>query len=129
MIKSIDWILWPTTSFEETVAYFRDVLGLAPTGTGVPVTDPQFARYAQLTAPDRTTLEVVEPTPAARSVYRSPVVCLTVADLAQARGELERKRVEFVTPVFTAGDGWGWIYLRAPHGPVFQLQGPWPATV
>jgi hypothetical protein len=103
------------------------VLGLVPGVSGVPVTDAQFARYAQFTTPDRTTLEIVEPTPAARLRYRGPVVCLTVDDLAGARAELGRKGAEFVTPVITAGDGWGWTYLRAPGGQVFQLHGPWSA--
>jgi hypothetical protein len=127
MIEGIDWILCPTDSFGETVAFVRDVLDLAPGASGVPVTDPQFVRYAQFTLPDRTTLEIVEPTAAARPHYLGPVVCLTVDDLAGARAELARKGAEFVTPVITAGDGWGWTYLRAPGGQVFQLQGPWSA--
>lgn len=126
MIKGIDWILCPTDSFDETVAFVRDVLGLTPGASGVPVTDPHFARYAQFTVPDRITVEIVEPTAAARERFRGPVVCLTVDDLADARAELARK-AEFVTPVVTAGDGWGWTYLRAPGGQVFQLQGPWSA--
>lgn len=127
MIKSIDWVLCPTTSFDATVTYFRDVLGLAPDDAGVPVTDPHFLRYAQFTAPDRTTLEVVEPTARARLLFRGPVLCLTVDDLALARAGLERRRAEFVAPVLTAGDGWGWTYIRAPDGQVFQVQGPWSA--
>ena len=124
MIKGIDWILCPTGSFDETVAFVRDVLGLAPGASGVPVTDPQFARYAQFSVPDRTTIEIVEPTPAARPLYCGPVLCLTVDDLARARAELAGKGTRFVTPVITAGDGWGWTYLRAPGGQVFQLHGP-----
>jgi catechol 2,3-dioxygenase-like lactoylglutathione lyase family enzyme len=127
MIKGIDWILCPTDSFDETTAFVRDVLGLTPEASGVPATDRQFTRYAQFTAPDRTTLEIVEPTPAARPRYRGPVVCLTVDDLAGARAELARKGAQFVTPVITAGDGWGWTYLRALDGQVFQIHGPWSA--
>jgi len=127
VIKSIDWILCPTDSFEQTAVFFREVLGLSPVASGVPVADVQFARYAQFTAPDQTTLEVVEPTPTARPFFRGPVLCMTVADLAGARAELVAKGVEFVTPVITPGDGWGWTYLRAPGGQVFQLHGPWSA--
>lgn len=127
MIKGIDWILCPTGSFEETVAFFRDVLGLKQLASGVPVTDPQFTRYAQFSTPDRITLEVVEPTAAARPLHRGPVLCLTVDDLAGTRVHLAGKGVEFVAPVISAGDGWGWTYLRAPGGQVLQLQGPWSA--
>ncbi|HKE52905.1 MAG TPA: hypothetical protein VKE25_15480, partial [Actinomycetes bacterium] len=88
MITRIDWVLCPTDSFEQTMAFFREVLGLSPVASGVPVTDVHFARYAQFTAPDRTTLEVVEPTAAARPFFRGPVLCMTVADLAGALAEL-----------------------------------------
>jgi len=127
VIKSIDWILCPTDSFEQSVPFFRDVLGLTPVASGVPVTDLRFARYAQFTAPDRTMLEVVEPTAEARPLFGCPVLCLTVDDLARARAELVASGVEFVAPVITPGDGWGWTYLRAPGGQVFQVQGPWSA--
>jgi catechol 2,3-dioxygenase-like lactoylglutathione lyase family enzyme len=72
MIKGIDWILCPTDSFDETTAFVRDVLGLTPGASGVPATDRQFTRYAQFTAPDRTTLEIVEPTPDARPPLSRP---------------------------------------------------------
>jgi len=127
MIKGIDWILCPTANFDDTVVFFRDFLGLPLSASGVPTVDRQFARYAQFTAPDRTTLEIVEPTAAARDVFRAPVVSLTVADLAASRAQLAARRVEFVAPIFADGDGWGWTYLRAPDGQVYQIQGPYRA--
>ena len=127
MIKGIDWILCPTANFDDTVAFFRDVLGLPLSARGVPTVDHQFARYAQFTVPDRTTLEIVEPTAAARDVFQAPVVSLTVANLAASHADLAARRVEFVAPIFADGDGWGWTYLRAPDGQVYQIQGPYRA--
>ena len=126
--KGIEWIITCTTNFDETVAFFRDVMGLAVTEEGVPVTDTQFTRYGQITMPNGVVLEIVEPGEAARQLYKAPVVSITVDDLAQARRELEGRRIEFLTPIFDTRKGFGWTYFRAPDGNVYQLQGPLPGV-
>src|SRR5262249_11950543 len=123
--KGIEWIVTCTTNFDETVAFFRDVMGLAVTEEGVPVTDNQFTRYAQITMPTGGVLEVVEPGEAVRQLYQAAIVSITVEDLAQARRELEGRQIEFLTPIFDTRKGFGWTYFRAPDGNVYQIQGPY----
>ena len=123
--KGVEWICTCTTHFDETVAFFSNVMGLPVTEEGVPVTDTQFTRYAQITMPNGVVLEVVEPGEAVRQLYKALIVSITVDDLAQARRELEGRKVEFLTPVFDTGKGHGWTYFRAPDGNVYQIQGPY----
>jgi len=122
--KGMDWIITCTTNFEETVAFFRDVLGLPVKEAGIPVTDRQFRRYAQIAMPNDSVLEVVEPEDAVRKLYDAPIPSITVDDVVHSRKEMENKRVEFVSEIFRTGSGWGWTYFRAPDGNVYQLQGP-----
>ena len=119
--RGLNWVLTCTPNFEQTVAFFQDVLGLAVTARGVPVTDTQFTRYAQFTLANGNVLEIVEPAEGVREVYTAPIVSFTVDDVAQARRELEHRQVAFVAPIFRTKDGWGWTYFRAPDGQVYQL--------
>lgn len=119
----VNWVITCTPNFEQTVSFFRDVLGLTVTAEGVPVTDSQFTRYAQITMPTGGVLEVVEPATDVRQLYTAPIVSFTVDDVAQARQELEERQVVFVAPIFRTDDGWGWTYFRAPDGHIYQLQG------
>lgn len=119
----LNWAIHCTPHFEQTVAFFRDVLGLAMTAEGVPVTDTQFTRYAQFTLPTGNVLEIVEPTPAVQQLYTAPIMAFTVDHLVHARAELEQRQVVFVAPIFRTNDGWGWTYVRAPDGAIYQLQG------
>lgn len=119
----INWVFSGTPKFEQTVAFFRDVMGLRLTEEGVPVTDTQFTRYALFALPQGGTLEILEPKEHVRELYSALILSLTVADVVQARRELEGKGVEFVAPLFKAPDGVGWTYFRAPDGHVYQLSG------
>jgi catechol 2,3-dioxygenase-like lactoylglutathione lyase family enzyme len=121
--EGISWIISCTSNFDQTVAFFRNVMGLAVTAEGVPVTDTQFTRYAQIKMPNGVVLEIVEPDQRVRQLYAAPIVSLTVDDVAQARRELEDLKVEFVAPIFSTKEGWGWTYFRAPDGNVYQIQG------
>ena len=127
MTEGIHWILVPTGNFDQSVAFFRDVMGMAVTEQGVPVTDTQFSRYAQFKMPNGIGLEIVEPKPPVAHIYRAPIVSITVDDVAQARRELEGQQIQFSTPVFDTNEGWGWTYFRAPDGAVYQLQGLYQA--
>jgi hypothetical protein len=125
--EGIKWIVACTTNFDETVAFFCNVMGLAVTEEGVPVTDTQFMRYAQIPMPNGVMLEIVEPGETVRQLYRAPIVSITVDDVAQARRELEGRKIEFLTPIFDTKQGFGWTYFRAPDGNVYQIQGPYQA--
>ena len=123
--EGINWVITCTSNFEQTVAFFRTVMGLTVTEEGVPVTDTQFTRYAQIKMPNGVVLEVVEPDKTVRELYNAPIISLTVDDILQARYELEGRQIEFVAPIFDTREGWGWTYFRAPDGNVYQIQGPY----
>jgi hypothetical protein len=123
--EGIRWIVTCTPNFDETVAFFCNVMGLGVTEQGVPVTDTQFTRYAQITMPNGVVLEIVEPGENVRQLYKAPIVSITVDDVAQARRELEGRKIEFLTPIFDTKNGVGWTYFRAPDGNVYQIQGPY----
>lgn len=120
----INWIINPTTHFDDTVAFFRDGLGLPITAEGIPITDVQFKRYTQIALPAGGVLEIVEPHAEVQQLYTAPIVSLTVEDLLQARRELEAQQIVFVSAIFHTNDGYGWTYFRAPDGNIYQLQGP-----
>jgi catechol 2,3-dioxygenase-like lactoylglutathione lyase family enzyme len=120
--ESVNWTINCTPEFEQTVAFFRDLMGLRLVEEGIPVTDTQFSRYALLRLPNGGTLEIVEPTDeAVRALYAAPVVCFKVDDLAQAQHELAGNGAEFVAPIFRARDHMSWTYFRAPDGHVYQI--------
>ena len=121
--EGLNWVISCTDNFEQTVAFFRNVMGLAITAEGIPVTDIQFTRYAQITLPTGGVLEIVEPAAEVRQLYTGPIVSFTVDDVGQARRELEQRQIIFVAPIFRTGDGWGWTDFRAPDGHIYQLQG------
>ena len=122
--EGINWILAPTPRFQESLAFFRDVMGLPIVEEGVPVTDTQFSRYAQVKLPNGLVLEIVEPKDTVAQLYHAPIVSITDDDVARARHELEERQIKFVAPVFDTQEGWGWTYFHAPDGNVYQLQGP-----
>jgi catechol 2,3-dioxygenase-like lactoylglutathione lyase family enzyme len=122
--NGIEWIIVCTDDFDRSVEFFRDIMGLAIRSEGVPSTDKQFSRFAQVEMPNGVVLEIVEPRAEFRENYKAPVVSMTVDDVSKARRELEGKQIEFVSPIFFAGDGWSWSYFRAPDGNVYQIQGP-----
>lgn len=119
----VNWIINPTTHFDDTVAFFRDMLGLSITAEGTPITDLQFTRYVQLALPTGGVLEIVEPRAEVQQLFSTPIVSLTVEDVQQARRELEEQQITFVAPLFRTEDGYGWTYFRAPDGNIYQLQG------
>ncbi|HEX2622514.1 MAG TPA: VOC family protein [Phototrophicaceae bacterium] len=121
--EGINWIMISTSDFEQTVSFFRNTMGLSVTAEGVPVTDTQFTRYAQIQTPGGAMLEVVEPNEAVRHLYNAPILSLTVDDLAQSQRELENMQIEFLSPIFDSKEGWGWAYFRVPDGNIYQLQG------
>src|SRR5262245_50759880 len=104
--EGINWVITCTANFEQNVAFFPDVMGLAITAEGVPVTDVQFTRYVQITLPIGGVLEIVEPTTEVRQLYTAPIVSFTVDDVGQARRELEERQIVFVAPIFSTKDGW-----------------------
>ena len=126
--EGINWILAPTSRFQESLVFFRDIMGLPVVEEGVPITDTQFSRYAQMKLPNGVVLEIVEPKETVAQLYCAPILSITVDNVTQARHELEERQIKFVAPVFDTQEGWGWTYFQAPDGAVYQLQGPLQKT-
>jgi hypothetical protein len=120
----IQWVITCTAEFEQTVAFFQNTLGLAISDSGIPTADLQFTRFVQFTLPNGSVLEVVEPKEHVRELYTAPIVSFTVDNLPQAQHELEEMHAEIVAPVVSTKDGWAWMYVRAPDGSIYQIQGP-----
>ena len=85
--------------------------------------DHHFPQYALFAQADGTTLEVVEPSPGFADFQNVTIVCFTVDDLDVALGELAALQQAPISPVISDRSGWGWTYLRMPHGAIYQLQG------
>src|SRR5882672_9737092 len=101
--KGIEHIITCTERFDETVIFFRDVMGLAVTEEGLPTIDKQYRRYAQFEMQNGVVLEITEPEEAFRHLCAAPIASITVENISQARKEMESKGVQFVSPVFETG--------------------------
>jgi catechol 2,3-dioxygenase-like lactoylglutathione lyase family enzyme len=112
-VHGLVWAGVRTDRFEETVRFFRDVLG-------VPLVDvrPGFA-WSKL--PNASQFEIFAAHDAEHQHFTTgPVPEFLVADVAEARAELERAGVEIVGP----GGGTakeGWLHFRAPDGNVYGV--------
>jgi catechol 2,3-dioxygenase-like lactoylglutathione lyase family enzyme len=122
-ITGMNWLVTCTPRFAETVAFFRNVLGLSVKDEGTPATDMRFARYVQFELPDQSVIEVLDAGPVPPEGFSAPVVQLRVEDVIVAREEMERKGVEFLGATYRS-EGEGWAYFRAPDGNVYLIGGP-----
>jgi len=117
-VKRVAWLGTRTEKFDETTAFFRDVLG-------IPVfhEEPGFAML-QLPGADRDFVEVFAPDNPNGAVYTTgPVVGLLVDDIEQARAELDAAGVELIGPIewLQSMDGYGWFHVRGPDGNVYAI--------
>jgi catechol 2,3-dioxygenase-like lactoylglutathione lyase family enzyme len=123
LVTGFDWLLSCTSDFEATIAFVQDVLGLTIARRGPAQTDTHFSRYACANLPGGGTLEIVEPSPSADQLHGKQILCFTVLDLLEAKGEMERRGAVFVGDIFHEGD-LGWTYVQAPGGNIYQIYGP-----
>ena len=113
-VHGIVWAGTRTERFDETVSFFRDVLGVPLERVG-----PSFA-WAKL--PDTSQLEVFGADHHSEFTT-GPVPEFLVDDLAAGIEELRAAGVELlgeVHPPESAGDD-GWVHFRCPDGNVWGL--------
>jgi catechol 2,3-dioxygenase-like lactoylglutathione lyase family enzyme len=122
-ITGMNWLVTCTPRYGETVAFFRNVLGLAVKDEGIPATDTRFARYVQFELPDHSVVEVLDAGPTPPEGFSAPVVQFRVDDISATRAAMEGAGVEFLGPTFRS-EGEGWAYFRAPDGHVYLIGGP-----
>ena len=111
-ILGLVWVGTRTTGHPETVAFFRDVLGL-----GVQVSEPDFA---VLDVPGGATVEIFGPTSEYNRHLTHPVAGFLVDDLVAAADEVAAAGAEIVLPIQDGGDR-AWMHFRAPDGFVYEL--------
>jgi predicted enzyme related to lactoylglutathione lyase len=119
-VKGLVWVGTATDRYEETVAFFRDVIGLesfhtspelsilrTPTGEWVEVFGPEHEHFPEFDT--------------------GPVVEFLVEDLADARAELEARGVTFLHETHSWKE-FAWAHFRAPDGKIYGItSGPYRA--
>ena len=120
-VKRLGWLGTSTSRFEETVGFFRDVMGLS-----VVHEEPDFAML-QLPGADHDYVEVFGPGEEETAFYTTgPVVGLVVDDIVGMRAQLEVAEIELIGDIHWASspEGYGWFHFRGPDGNVYAcLQG------
>ena len=122
--EGVEWILVPSTHFDETIGFFENTLALSVLQRGTPVHDLRFKQYAQYQVRNGVVLEVVEPIPTEQQWFSGPVISITVKDLLASRKQLEKAGLSLLSDIVDGEDGSGWFYFEVPGSTTFQLQGP-----
>src|ERR671916_1681248 len=109
-VRGIVWAGTRTEAFDETVAFFRDTLGIE---FGLPAPDFAWSRM-----PNTSQFEIFGPADRDHEHFSTgPVPEFLVDDLASAIDELRAAEVELLgEPVVR--DNEGWVHFRAPDGNV-----------
>jgi catechol 2,3-dioxygenase-like lactoylglutathione lyase family enzyme len=112
-VQGLVWAGVRTDRFEETVRFFRDVLGVPLVDAG---TD-----FAWSELPDSSKFEVFGPNDPDHDHFDSgPVPEFLVDDVAAAAAELEAAGVTLFGPPTGSGDD-RWVHFRGPDGNVYGL--------
>jgi catechol 2,3-dioxygenase-like lactoylglutathione lyase family enzyme len=118
-VNRLCWLGTRTEAFDETTAFFRDVLGLS-----LGYEEPGFAMFA-LPAASRDYIEVFssERADLATSYTTGPVVGLLVDDIVGAREELATAGVELIDEIQSPEtmDEYRWFHFRGPDGNVYAI--------
>lgn len=114
-VHGLVWVGTRTQAFDETVGFFREVLGI-----DLELIDPDFA-WSRM--PNGSKLEIFGPGDTDHPEFTTgPVPEFLVDDLPAGIEELRQAGVEILgTPVADDGKGNGWAHFRAPDGNVYGL--------
>jgi predicted enzyme related to lactoylglutathione lyase len=113
-VQGIGWVGTRTPHFNETVTFFRDVLHL-------PITTqhPQFAEF-KLTSGER--LGIFAQQSPGTAFMKGPMIEFAVADVDQARSQLEASGVEFISETHRdPSSGLAWAEFWGPDGHPYGL--------
>jgi predicted enzyme related to lactoylglutathione lyase len=95
-VERTDFVSVPVTDLGRSTAWYRDVLGLPQTGEG---------QWPEFRLGENAFLYLLDPTNIGQE-FRGPhtsAIALRVPDVAEAKGALEAKGVEFFGDVFDTG--------------------------
>ncbi|MGH2734997.1 MAG: VOC family protein [Actinomycetota bacterium] len=117
-VKGLVWLGTRTSKFDETVAFFRDVMGLTPFH--------EAGDVAVLKLAGGEWFEVFGPNDTEHAHFDTgPVGEFLVDDVAEARSELESRGVEFIADTHSWGD-YTWAHFKGPDGNIYGVtSGPY----
>ena len=120
-VLKVDFVGIRTNRLDETVALFRDVLGV------------QVARATdhavRFRLADGTILELYGPEDEFHAFFTTgPVVAFRVEDFAIARQTMVNAGIEFIGEI-QAADGVSWQHFHSPDGAILELIGPTPGRL
>jgi catechol 2,3-dioxygenase-like lactoylglutathione lyase family enzyme len=120
-VLKVDFVGIRTNRLDETVALFRDVLGVQVSRA----TDHAVSfRLA-----DGTILELYGPGDEFHAFFTTgPVVAFRVEDFAIARQTMVNAGIEFIGEI-QAADGVSWQHFHSPDGAILELIGPSPGRL
>ena len=112
-VIGVVWVGTRTDKFDETVTFFRDVLGVP-----LDEVEPDFA-WSRM--PNTSQLEIFGPANTEHDHFTTgPVPEFLVEDLPAALEELRAAGVEILGEPNVQGTD-GWLHFRAPDGNVYGL--------
>jgi catechol 2,3-dioxygenase-like lactoylglutathione lyase family enzyme len=113
-ILKLAWVGTRTDRAQQTVAFFRDLLGLS--------VDLQHDDFWMLRLPDGSKVEVFGPAnPVNRHFTTGPVAGFLVADVFRATEELRCAGVEILLEPTVDESGNAWVHFRAPDGNIYEF--------
>jgi catechol 2,3-dioxygenase-like lactoylglutathione lyase family enzyme len=112
----LGWLGVRTERFEETVRFFRNVMGLQQIRQDSDV-------VVGFAFPDGTEVEVWRPEDEFHAFFGTgPVVGFRVEDFDDARARMEAEGIEFLGPVQRSEKA-AWVHFRGPDGNVYEIIG------
>ena len=120
---SVEWLIEPTSNFQQAVYFYKEIIGLRLIEEGVAQTDYHFNRYAQFRLDNGITLEIVEPKEEYKDLFVHPIRSVKVDNLRAHRHRLIEKGVVFISDILDSGTGDGWTYFQGADGFIVQLEG------
>jgi catechol 2,3-dioxygenase-like lactoylglutathione lyase family enzyme len=102
-VEHVDFISVPVRDLEASTAWYRDTLGLPQTGEG---------GFPEFKLGDNVFLYLIDPKSIGGGEFTTPhgaPIALRVADVAETRGELESRGIEFIDDTYDTS-----VCLMAP---------------
>ena len=117
-IHGYSWAGAPTTDFDRTNRFFREVLELE-----MLLRDDE-GMIGIFKLPNGQLFEIFGPGNRYQKLMKSPAIAFDVDDIDRARAELEAKGVKFVSAIERGSHGDAWTFFEGPDGYLYQLFQP-----
>jgi catechol 2,3-dioxygenase-like lactoylglutathione lyase family enzyme len=112
-IRSLIWMGVRTDRFQETVAFYREVMGLTPLREG--------ADFAWFVLANGVELHVYGPSDEDHRFFGAgPVVGFEIGDFTLTRSRMMEAGIEFIGPV-QESETRTWNHFRGPDGNIYEI--------